>query len=260
MEQWKGQKTLSVIEVKRKKSYKRGYPVALLVGFEDDRAVLWQVFSHAVKLHLALKLEGKRTDAKALYNFHESAVDALRPMLKEGIRSIIVAAPIKTTYASDFLDHVRKHHSYLMQSKSPNKAAFAELMGSANQPHRVAELVKTKEFRELISDTTSGEADHTIDMLEECLSTADSNCIVMFSLKEIEDIVYDRERNNNFRTEYLMLTAKYLADSKDKSRVQRLLQISKNKKVKTRIVNTETPAGKRINQFGGIVFFTTPNR
>jgi len=246
--------------VKGKKSYKRGYPVAFLVGFEDDRAVLWQVFSHAVKLHLVLKLEGKRTDAKALYNFHESAVDVLRPMLKEGVRSIVVAAPMKTTYAVDFLHHVRKHHSYLTQSKSPNKATFAELMGSADQPYRVAELVKTKEFHKLIADTTSGEADHTIDILEKSLSTANSNCSVMFSLEEIEDTIYDRERNNDLRTEYLMLTDKYLADSKEKSRVQRLLQISKNRKVKTRIVNTETPAGKRISQFGGIVFFTTPTR
>lgn len=246
--------------MKGKKSDKRGYPVAFLVGFEDDRAVLWQVFSRAVKLHLVLKLEGKRTDAKALYNFHESAVDVLRPMLKEGVRSIVVAAPMKTTYAVDFLHHVRKHHSYLTQSKSPNKATFAELMGSADQPYRVAELVKTKEFHKLIADTASVEADHTIDILEKSLSTANSNCSVMFSLEEIEDTIYDRERNNDLRTEYLMLTDKYLADSKEKSRVQRLLQISKNRKVKTRIVNTETPAGTRISQFGGIVFFTTPTR
>jgi len=53
-------------KMKKKKGYKRGYPVALLVGFEDDHAVLWQVFSQVVKLHLTLKLDGKRTDERTL--------------------------------------------------------------------------------------------------------------------------------------------------------------------------------------------------
>ena len=247
-------------EVKRKKGYKRGYAVALLVGFEGDHAVLWQVFSHVVKLHLTLKLGGKRTDEKALYSFHESVVDALRPMLKEGVRSIVVTAPMKTTYAADFLDHVRKHHGYLMQSKSSNRATFAMLVGSADQPQRVTELVKTKEFRELIAETISEEADHTVNILEKYLYSIDSNCVVLFSLREIEDMVYNRERNNDFRTEYLMLTDKYLAEAEDKNRIHRLLQISQNRKVKTRIVKAETVAGKRISQFGGIVFFIMPTK
>jgi stalled ribosome rescue protein Dom34 len=217
------------------------------------------VFSHVVKLQIALKLEGKRTDTNRLYSFHESVVNALRPMLTEGVKSIVVTAPSKTTYASDFLDHVQKHHSYLTQSKNPNRATFAELTGSADQPHMVAELVKTKRFTELITKTTSGEADHTLNALEKCLSSLDSSCIVLFSLKEIEDRIYDAERSGDMRTEHLMLTDKYLADSEDKNRVHRLLQISKNKKIKTRVVNTETSGGKRISQLGGIVYFTVPN-
>ena len=124
--------------MKQKKGYKRGYPVAVLVGLENDHAVLWHVFSHVAKQHLTLKLSGKRTNEKALYNFHESVVDALRPSLKEGIRSIVVAAPMKTTYAKDFLDHVQRHHTYLIQSKGANRATFAELVGPADQPHKVA--------------------------------------------------------------------------------------------------------------------------
>ena len=247
-------------KVVRKRGYKRGYPVALLVGFEDDHAVLWQVFSHVVKLHLTLELGGKRTDERVLYNFHESVVDGLRPALKEGVRSVVVTAPMKTTFAADFLDHVRKHHVYLIQSKRPNRAVFAKLVGSADQPHKVAELVKTKEFSKLITETTSGEADHIVKTLEKHLFSNDSNADALYLLKEIEDIVYDRKRHNDFRTEYLMLTDKYLADSKDKNRIQRLLQISKNRRVKTRIVNAETPAGKRISQFGGVVFFTIPTK
>jgi stalled ribosome rescue protein Dom34 len=247
-------------KAKRKKSYKRGYPVALLSGFEDDHAVLWRIFNHAVKLHTKLELEGRRTDQRALYNFHESVIDALRPILQEGVRSIVVTAPSKTTYASDFLDHVRKHHAYLFQSKGPNRTTFAELIGSADQLHNVTELVRTKGFLKLIAETTSGEADHILDALEKHLYSRDSNSVILFSIKDIEEMVYARERPHGLRTEYLTLTDEYLADSKDKNRINTLLQISKNKKVKTRIFNVKTSAGKRISQFGGLVFFTVSNK
>ena len=230
--------------------------MALLVGFEDDHAVLWQIFSHVAKLHVKLTLDGKRTDAKGLYNFHESVVDALRPMLEEGVRSVVVTAPVRTTYAQDFLDHVQKHHAYLIQTNKPNRTTFAKLVGSASQPHEVAELVRTEEFHRSVTETTSGEADHIVSILEKYLFGKESNSVILYSLKEIEDMVYARGSANDSRAKYLMLTDKYLADSKDRNRINRLLQISKNKKVKTRVFDSETPAGKRISQFGGIVFFT----
>ena len=243
----------------RKRRYTRGYPVALLVGFEDDHAVLWRIFSRVVKLSLRLELAGKRTDEKVLYNFHETVVDALKPLLKEGVRSIVVTAPVRTTFAADFLDHVRKHHRYLIQSKSPNRANFAELVGSTDDSIKVAELMKTKEFTNLIAETTSEEADQVVNSLEKHLYGNINNSVVLYSLKEIEDTVYSQEKNKPSETEYLLLTDKYLADSKQKNRIHRLLQISKNKKVKTTVVNAETPAGNRISQFGGLVFFSTPN-
>lgn len=242
--------------MKRKRGYRRGYSVALLIGLEEDHAVLWQVFSNVAKLHQTVKLEGKRTNGKALYNFHESLVDALRPTLNEGARSVIVTAPAKTAYAADFLNHVQKHHSYLTQTKSMTKAAFAELSGSADQPHNVAELVKTKQFRLLIAETTSGDAENVFDAFEKHIYASSDNRAALFALKEIEDAVYSRETDRDSPTKYLMLTDKYLAESVDKNRIHRLLQISKNKKVRTRIVNAETPAGKRISQFGGLILFT----
>jgi stalled ribosome rescue protein Dom34 len=245
--------------MKHKRGYKRGYPIALLVGFEDDHAVLWQVFSNVVKPQLTLRLGGKRTDERVLYSFHESVVDALRPTLNEGIRSIIVTAPTRTTYAKDFLDHVRQHHAYLIQPKSANRATFAQIVGSADQPHKVAELVKTEEFHKLITETTSDEVDLIVDALEKRLHNIKTESAVLFSLKEIEDRIYDRKLDDTPDTKYLILTDKYLADSKDKNRINRLLQIANNKKVKTRIVSAETPAGRRISQLGGAVFFAQAN-
>jgi stalled ribosome rescue protein Dom34 len=124
----------------------------------------------------------------------------------------------------------------------------------------VAELVKTKKFTDLIAETTSEEADQVVNSFEKHLYGTGNNSVVLYSLKEIEDTVYSQEKGRAFRTEYLLLTDKYLAESKQKNRIHRLLQIAKNKKVKTRVVNAETPAGNRISQFGGIVFFSTPTR
>jgi stalled ribosome rescue protein Dom34 len=242
--------------VKRKQGYKRGYSVALLVGLENDHAVLWRIFSHVAKLYVTVNLDGKRNDDRALYNFHETIVNALRPALNEGARTIVVTSPMKTSYAADFLNHVRKHHTHLIQSKSPDRASFATLVGSADQPHQVAELVKTKEFSALIAETTSDEANHIVDALDKNLYNINDNSAALFSLREIEDKIYNQEEHDNFEAFQLVLTEKYLSDSEDSRRIHRLLQIATNKKIETKIVKVETPAGKRISQFGGIIFFS----
>jgi len=232
--------------------------VALLVGVEAEHAVFWRIYSRVVKLSLRLELDGKRVDSTALYNFHESLVDSLKPVLKEGVKTIVVAAPARTSYATDFLNHINKHHRYLIQSKRPNRANFAELVGSAEDRKKVAELMKSRKSTNLIAKIFSEEADQAVNSLEKHLCSADSNSCVLYSLKEIEGIIDSLEKDRELRTENMLLTDKYLAECKQKNRINRLLQIAKNKKVKTRIINAETPAGSRISQFGGIVYFSSP--
>ncbi|HER54441.1 MAG TPA: hypothetical protein ENO13_00900, partial [Candidatus Bathyarchaeota archaeon] len=228
--------------MKPKSRYRRGYPVAVLAGFEADHAMLWQVFSRVVKPFHKIKIEGNRTDAKVIYNFHESTVAALKTLLTEGVRTIVVASPPRTDYATSFLTHVHKHHKYLIQSKGANRANFVALVGSADDKLTVAELVKTEEFNKLIAETTSEEADQVVNLLEKHLYNDDNSSVVLYSLKEIENRVYRKETEPEYLTEYLLLTNKYLAETKQKSRIHRLMQISKNKKVKTKVVDTETSA------------------
>ncbi len=240
----------------RKRRYKRGYPVAVLVGFEADDATIWRIFSRVAKPSLQVNLQGRRTDEKILYNFHEKLVDALKPILRAGVKSVVLASPNRTTSTADFMQHIRKHHKYLIQSKSQNITNFAEIVGFAKSHDQVAELVKTQHFAKIITETTSEEADHLVNILEKHLSGTGDCVVVLYSLKEIEDIIYHRKKKDEFRNAYLLLTEEYLANSRSKNRLNRLLQISQNKKVKTRIVNAETAAGARISQFGGIVFFS----
>jgi len=247
-----------VANCEMRRRYKRGYFVAVLVGFEEKRAVLWQIFSKIVKHYV--KVEMDISSNKALYNFHELVVDKLRPLLQEGVRSIIITAPMKTNYAKDFLNHVQKHHQWLFQKDNSNNTTFGELVGSAIQLHQVSELIKTKEFRILLSEKTSEDADQIIDTLEKRLNETDGVSAILYSLKDIEKLVNSQLEHSKLKPEYIILTDKYLADTKMKNRVHRLLQISKNKNIKTRIVKVETKAGVRLSQLGGLVCFTKTNQ
>ena len=239
--------------MRQKRGYRRGYPVAILVGLEDDRAVLWKVFSNVVKPEKTLRLDGTRNDPKAVYNFHESIVNALRPTLKEGVRSIILPSPSRTDYAQRFIDHIHGHHAWLVQG--PNKAIFSEAPGSAGTQSEVAAVARTPMFRRLISETTSKETENLIDMLEKRLNTSNQNTVVLYSLKETEDPILGPQKPGRPKPEYLMLTDKYLSESHEKNRIQRLMQIATNRNVKTRIVDAESKAGLRLTQLGGMACF-----
>jgi stalled ribosome rescue protein Dom34 len=239
--------------LKKKRGYKRGYSTAILAGLEDNRAVLWKVFSNVVKPEKTISLDGTRNDSKAVYNFHESIVNALRPTLKEGVRSVILASPARTNHAQRFIDHIREHHAWLV--KGPNKAVFSEANEPASTLSEVAALTKTPMFRRLICETTSEEAEDLIDMLEKRLNASDKNAIVLYSLEEAEDLILGSQKPSKPKPEYLMLTDKYLSNSREKNRIHRLMQIATNRKVKTRIVEAESPAGLRLAQLGGIVCF-----
>ena len=242
--------------MKPKKGYKRGYPVAILAGLEETHAVLWKVFSKVVKPEKTLTLNRTRSNPKALYNFHESIINALRPTLKEGVRSIILVSPARTNYAQEFTNHIQEHHTWLIQGS--NKAAFSEITGSANTPSQVAALTRTQTFRQLICETTAEETENLIEILEKRLSTSEKNDLVLFSLEEAEALILNQQNTSRPKPEYLLLTDKYLSDNREKNRLHRLMQIAANRKVKTRVVNAESPAGVRLTQLGGIVCIAKP--
>lgn len=237
------------------KAYKRGYPVAILVGTEQNHAALWQVFSQVAKHDKTIPLNGDRKDSKSTYNFHESIINALRPMLKEGVRSIIIAAPSKTNYAQEFLNHIKAHHTWL--SQGPNKATFSTLTGSASTPSQVAAITKTPNFKQLIEETTTEETENLLEILEKRLDKTDS--LVLFSFEEAENLILGKQVAGKPKPEYLLLTDNYLSSSRQKNRLHRLMQIAANKKVKTRIINAESNAGIRLTQLGGLVCLAKVN-
>ena len=237
--------------LKKRKKHKRGYPVAILLGIEETYSVLWKIFSRIVKPEKTLYLDGSRSNTKALYNFHESTINALRPTLKEGTRSIIIVSPQKTNFSIEFTEHIRQHHKWLIQG--PNKAEFAEIIGSATNRSHVYKLTRSPIFQQIINLTTAEETENLIEILEKRLNTSKNENRIVFSLEEIETLIINKHKPGRIKPEYLLLTDKYLSESKEKNRLHRVMQIAANRKVKIRVVNVESPAGTRLSQLGGIV-------
>jgi stalled ribosome rescue protein Dom34 len=232
------------------KGYRRGYPVAVLVGVEADHAVLWQIYSQVAKPYQTIQLTGARRDQKALYNFQEAIVNALRPIFKEGVKSIIIASAPRTSYAGDLQSHITGHHSWLTQGA--NKATISLIVGSAGTGPQVATLTKKAEFKQLIEENALEETENILELLERRLNDNQ----VVFSLEEAESLILTVQPPGKPQPEYLLLTNDYLAGYRQKNRVHRLMQIAQNKKIKTKVVNAESNAGARLTQLGGLVCLT----
>ena len=233
-----------------KSGYRRGYAVAIIIGLAESSAGLWQVYSKVVKPLATLRLEGDRNNAKAVYNFHEAIINALRPTLSHGVRSVILASPTRTTYSQDFGDHVRRHHAWLSQGS--NKVAFVEMTGAAATRSDVYVLTKNPLFSKLIQDATAEETENLIDLLESRINDSSGSYDVLYSLDDVEKLILYQQKSE-VMPEFLFLTNEFLSASRQKGRLNRLMQVAANRKVRTRVVDAETPAGKRLSQLGGIV-------
>lgn len=218
---------------------RRGYPLAILVGLDGSQAALWSVFSESVK-------PGERVQEDDEYNFYESIVDALRPSMKQGIKSILIAAPDEKDYQG-FLNHIRRHQSWLIDGMGTNTITLERLPKPAMEPHQVRELVRKRGFREKLSEVYRGDIKQVMNVLERHLNNPDEIETLLFTLGEVENAVY----RDNGSPDYILVTEDFL--SKHRRRTQRLLQIAANKDVKTRIITDGTPAASRIAQFGGLV-------
>lgn len=238
-----------------KKNYRRGYPVASLLGFKEDSVTVWSVFSKVIKPLSTLRIQGNPTDPRALYSLYERIIDTLRPTFKEGVRSIILVSPPKANFSRHFREHVTKHHSWLVRGDT--QVAFAELPGSASTMTQVTALTKNPDFKKIIEEAATEETTNLLELLETKLNAEGPRDIVLYSVQEAETaIIYAR---GNSKPEYLLLTEKFLAEYPNKGRINKLLQVATNKRVKTRIVKADSPAGKRLSQLGGLVCLLQPS-
>ena len=241
--------------MKPKRRYKRGYSVAVLIGLEENLAVLWKVFSQVVKCVTTVRLEGARKDVKALYRFHERIINALRPSLKEGMRSVVLASPAKSSFSKSFLAHIQLHHTWL--AKGVSKVSISEVVGSACTLPNVASLVNSPVFRKMLSETVLVEAEVLVELLEKRLNASGRDALVFYSLWEIHDLIFNAGKPGKPKPDFLLITDAYLSSFRPKNKLHRLMQVAANRAVKVKIVDGKSPAGARVTQFGGIVLLAT---
>lgn len=244
----------------RKRSKKRGYSIAVLVGFDEQMIHFWKIYSQRFKFfkRLSLPRKWKNTNKKAEYNYYEDIIDVLRPLIHNGVKSILLAEPPNKDYTMGFLDHVNKHHRWLIQSKRKNQVSFGQVKGEASSFKQVRWLLDQEKTLKIMNSITRREGDLLIAQLEKILNTENEKQKVFYGLQELEDLIYmggKKDDSVTQKVDHLVITDTYLDEHKQKGRIYRLKQIAENKGLKTKILPEESSAGSRIQEFGGILAF-----
>jgi len=245
---------------RKKKRTKRGFPVCILVGFDEQAIHIWKVFSETVRKYKIMKLPRKWKNAseKDMYHFFEDLIDLLRPLMDSGLKSVVLAEPQGSNWTTKFLEHIKKHQRWLIDSKGSTQVAFGQISGNVHELSGVRYLIEQEKTQKVIKRITSEEAYFLIKELEKAINSNNPNILIVYGLNEVENLIYKGGKKDNSvaeKVDYLLLTYEFLENHDDKNRVYRLIQIAENKGIITKVILEESPAGNRINQFGGIICF-----
>lgn len=235
----------------RKKRVKRGYPVALLLGLNRKKTTIWKMFSKNVKLEKVFNFSELNKSKKSNYNAFEIIINAFRPTIKEGVKSIIIVTIPRSSSANDFISHIKRHHSWLNQGQ--NKISISQITGLINTKEEVKIFIKNNKIQKLISKTTDKETDELIRIVDKSIASNNSKKEILYSFEEIQKTILINKKKKIVKLKYLLLTDKYLETFKNKNQINRVLQIGKNMKIKIRIISSESSAGLRLTQLGGLV-------
>jgi len=213
--------------------------VAVLVGLENKRAIFWNVFSNSVKAGEV------KTWIDNEYNFFESLVDELRPSIKQGVKTVLIASKDKKKY-DGFIGHIKKHQGWMLKGYELNRVSFQYVEGAAKDADTVMELVNASGFSDKIRQAGEGDMKVVMSFLEKRLSSRDGIETLMFSLNEVENAVYSGRD-----VEYIITSQRF--QERHRRRIQRLFQVAENKGVKTRVLPPDSPHIGRVTQFGGLI-------
>jgi len=247
-----------------KRKPKRGFLTALLIGFDEKEIHAWKVYSHSLRFYKTIRLtrKWKYLDEKQIYHSLEELVNLIRIVIKEGVKSILLAGPLKTDYSTIFLDHINKHHQWLVRTKGYDRVSFGEIVGTANTLDSANYLISQEKSLNIISETKSDEINLLVKQLNKIINIGDPNRILLYNLEEIESLIYGRGKKDKSAAEkldFLIVTENFINNHRSKHRIHRLIQIANNKGIITKTISIENPAVDRFDQFGGILAFKKIN-
>ncbi len=247
---------------KKKRRQTRGYPVAILIGLESKDILIWIAYSKRVKFIKILRSKKKYTfmEKSQKYKYFEEVIDVIRPFIREGLRIIILINPIKKKYSEDFINHIKSHQKWMFQEKNPNSVIFKSISGSIQNHDEATAFIQSKHYFEAIKTAEVDEGGRIIANLKKRLNNPKEG-LVLYTLIDIEELIYrGGKKKKNYKPlklypEYIILTTNYINNNPQKNRVYQLLQIIRNRGIKTKIIDNENPAGSLLESFGGIVCF-----
>ncbi|MBN1800022.1 MAG: hypothetical protein JW891_00860 [Candidatus Lokiarchaeota archaeon] len=109
----------------------------------------------------------------------------LRPIIKEGIRSVILFSPPKQRYSDEFLDHVTKHHPWLI--KGANQIAFSNIVGNQAKNQKDLYYLKTQEyFNNIVNETSNRDGMLILEELTEIVNKNKKFSKILYTWKEID--------------------------------------------------------------------------
>ena len=218
----------------------RGHHIAVLIGLENKKAAFWNIYSLSIKSDILIKQESNP------YNFYEAVIDRLRPVIKQGVKTILIASPNEKDYEA-FYAHIDKHQRWLIGGYELNRVTLEYVKGSAKDLDTVLELVEETSLRRTIREASQEDVNRVMRVLEKRLSTPKGIDTLLLTLDEVEAAVLEEEPN----AEYVLLTNEFQRGHR--RRTQRILQIAQNKRIKSMIVDARSPMGVRLTQFGGLI-------
>ncbi|MBD3214368.1 MAG: hypothetical protein GF311_17285 [Candidatus Lokiarchaeota archaeon] len=244
----------------RKKRKKRGFPVGVLVGFDHQTIHIWKIFSESVKKYKAIPLKRKWKNAteKDYYHYFEDLVNILRPIIDEGLCSILLLVPKSEKWAEAFLSHIEKHYHWLLNSRGNKRAFFSQIIGNAKTSNSIWYLLEKEKNKKHLENLIAQEGYFLIKQLEKTINMQNPSFQVFYGLEEVENRVYKGGKKDDSVSDdidYLLLTDTFLENHPQKNRIYRLKQIAKNKGILTKVIPEECSAGERISQFGGLLCF-----
>ena len=191
-----------------------------------------------------------------LYHFHEEIINVLRPLIKEGIRSVVLLSPPKEEYSDEFLNHVNKHHLWLLK-KGNKQVVFSKIIGNQAKTQKDVYYLKTQEnFKDIVDETSNQEGLLILEELIEIINKNEKFSKILYTWKEIEHELFLIKKDPNLpKPNYIILTEEYLKNPKNRNKTHRILQIAKNLEIKTKIVNQESESGVIVEGFGGLVCY-----
>ena len=180
------------------------------------------------------------------YNFYEALINRLRPSIKQGVKTVLIATPDEKNY-QEFVEHIEKHQRWLIAGYELNRVTLEYVEGSANNLDAVIELIDAAGLRRKIQQSSRDDVKRIMSVLEKRLGTPEGIDTLLFALNEVEDIVY----SGQLQPEYILITTEFQRSYS--RRTQRLLQVAQNKGIKSMTIEAQSDMGKRLAQFGGLI-------